>query len=733
MTPKETLQAVSALQDAIFSGQLREALETAARLARLVSRDDYFYRLESLAENYKTLLQYAWQGYEDPQRRHILNGISASLLLLADDLKQDLNDQSFPARAAERRALAAEFGDDAAVIAAKVGEIFFQREIDRLLETGNQVPIHVMDRVFRLIWFTGILSPAHQELIRSIGQDSQVLWHEKCLVVSALTMSLLNRFDPGKMILLLEAAESGEDQVSQRALVGVVLGILAYDRRIPLHSELEARIRLASSDESFRSAMEIILMQLLRARETEKITREFEEEVLPEMKKMMPKIEDKLQLTDPSEDEDMEGKNPGWKDIMDEVPGLFEKIEKFSRMQMEGGDVFMSTFSMLKRFDFFNLASNWFAPFHRDHPEISEGIEGLGESGNRLVESLEKAFYICNSDKYSFAINFRHIPEQQRTMIITHFEAEFAQISELASEEQVLDRSLLTNSVYIQYIQDLYRFFKLYPGRQATEDVFRRRIRLHSLPFFRSHLLRKAFQEKVAAFHFDNDHYEEAIGEYNALMEVRGPGREDFEKIGYCHQKAGRYREAVDHYRKAELFDNDHLWLLKKIGWCSLKLGEYRQALDCFREASALQPDDRTLQIQAGQCCLHLKDYEQALQVFIPLRYFDPENLRILRPIAYCHFVLGRPGQAAEVNAEILSVASPPTAFDLMNAANALLCLGRRDEALSLYRQALSMEKPGRAGLLEAFTEDEPYLVKNGIREEELPLIRDFLVYQAEN
>ncbi|MCK7518319.1 MAG: hypothetical protein MZV64_11635 [Ignavibacteriales bacterium] len=153
-----------------------------------------------------------------------------------------------------------------------------------------------------------------------------------------------------------------------------MLALIHYDSRILLYPELDHALRELFQDETLRAEAEMIFMQFLNARETERITKEFEEEVLPEMKKMMPKIEDKLQLGDITEASDMDDKNPGWKDMIEEVPGLFEKIERFSRMQMEGSDVFMGTFSMLKRFDFFNPIANWFMPFYKDNPVLSKSF-----------------------------------------------------------------------------------------------------------------------------------------------------------------------------------------------------------------------------------------------------------------------------------------------------------------------------------------------------------------------
>ncbi|MEI7897270.1 MAG: tetratricopeptide repeat protein [bacterium] len=732
MTRKEIEQRYQKVCDLIVSQHLKSALDELEKLSRFNTKADYYYQLETFSENYRTLLRYAFDGYHDPQQQNILDGLCASMLGMADEIRQALSDAELLAKRSVKNSLLQEFGDDPQVITARIEEMFFHREVEKLIEERPHSPITQVDQIFKLIWLTVKLTNDHVTLIQRIIRSEQVEWHEKCLVVSALTLSLLNYFDQNKFILLLEFTEAGENQVFQRALTGIILGMLLYDKRMVFYPDLIARFKILASDESIIPEVELILMQLLMARETDKITREFEEEVLPEMKKMMPKIEDKLQLNDLTEDEELEGKNPGWKDMIEEVPGLIEKIEKFSKMQMEGGDVFMSTFQMLKRFDFFNAISNWFVPFHRDHPEIRNSFSEKEDINNRLLESLEKAFYICNSDKFSFAINFRAIPDQQRTMIVTNFEAEFAQMKEMASEEQLLDQSLVSNSIFIQYIQDLYRFFKLFPSRHEFDDVFQRKIRINDLYFYRNCFEREGFYEKLASFHFDNDHYYDAIDVYESLMLRHGPSHEHFEKIGYCYQKTGRFKKAVEYYRKAELYDADRQWILKKLGWCCLKLKDYSQALAYFKDAAALQPDEISLQMQVGQCYLNLKDYEQALHQYGKLRFFAPDNLKVLRPIAYCQFVMGKTDQAVESYAEILGLTSNPSAYDLMNAGNVRLCLGQRKEALHLYRQSLLQASPGLADLMEAFDEDAQFLVKNGIPAREIPLIRDYLVFQTE-
>ena len=142
---------------------------------------------------------------------------------------------------------------------------------------------------------------------------------------------------------------------------------------------------------------------------------------------------------------------------------------------------------------------------------------GNEDLNQRLFDSLEHAFYICNSDKYSFVLNFQAIPAQQRNLIVTNFEAELAQMKEMASEEQMLDQSLGENAIIIQYIQDLYRFFKIFPNRGEFEDIFRKKISFKDLYFYKTFFEQEQFTLKLAEFYFEKGHFYEAIDLFEYL------------------------------------------------------------------------------------------------------------------------------------------------------------------------------------------------------------------------
>ncbi len=734
MEKKDINRRFQKVRNDINEGRIKSALDALGALIRNMNRSDYLFDLENISENYKSLLNYAFEGVIDQDRKDILKKISASVLSLADDVRDDLTAKDYPQKNIEKAVIMRLLGDDPQAFSDRLEEYLSEKNLQQILKETGTSPTEAkpIDNIFRLIWLNHKMKDTSAEKVRFIAHSTLLEKQEKCLVVSALTLSLLDFFDPQKIILLMEFVAEHEMEVYQRSLTGLGLVLIWYDKRISFYPEIMVRLDELSQDESIQQDMEALLLQLLMAQETESIVKSFEEEVLPDMKKMMPKFEDKLQLDNIFGEEDLEGKNPDWKEMIDEVPGLFERIEKFTRMQMEGGDVFLSTFSQLKRFDFFTHMSNWFVPFYADHPDLKANESDQEQIFNRLLEGLGRAFYLCNSDKYSFALNFNAVPPQQRSMIMTYFEAELEQMKDMASEEDILSPSAASNAVFIQYIQDLYRFFKLYPFHNEFNDIFQKKIRFIELYFYKTFFERDNFTARLAAFYFDNNHYPEAIEINKYLLDKEGPKSEYYEKIGYSYQKLHKFPEAIEFYKKAELFDSNRLWILKKLGWCSLKIEDYTNALRYFEECAQVQPDDLTIQAQIGQCHLSLKNFEESLNSYLKVFYFQPENLKVLRPIAYCQFILGKLVQAEESYEKILSENEAPGPFDLMNAGHVKLCLNKRNEALLLYKKSKSDLFFATNSFQAAFEEDMPYLLINGISKEDLPLLMDFLLFQVE-
>ena len=148
-----------------------------------------------------------------------------------------------------------------------------------------------------------------------------------------------------------------------------------------------------------------------------------------------------------------------WEDFFSDSPNVYKKLEEFSNLQMDGSDVFMGAFSMLKRFGFFESFTNWFLPFYKTHPEIKKSISNIDQQfdWDSFFEGIEKAPVMCNSDKYSFCLNLGFMPDMQKTMMLEYFNMELTQMKEVSDTENLHNTDSKDKTVFTQYIQEIGR------------------------------------------------------------------------------------------------------------------------------------------------------------------------------------------------------------------------------------------------------------------------------------
>lgn len=103
-------------------------------------------------------------------------------------------------------------------------------------------------------------------------------------MVSAVFMGLMEQYDERRMLFLMDAYASADDEVSVRALCGMLVGMWLYRTR---HMSQRLRNRLAALKDMPGWTLDVRMatMQFVRSRDTERITRKFNEEVIPEMMK----------------------------------------------------------------------------------------------------------------------------------------------------------------------------------------------------------------------------------------------------------------------------------------------------------------------------------------------------------------------------------------------------------------------------------------------------------------
>jgi tetratricopeptide (TPR) repeat protein len=718
MKPQEINQAYSRIIGSLDNKELKSAFDS---LQELISANREYAaqdKLNELQNTYKYMLRYRIEGVQDPMQHQIYRNLQISVYELADGLRRSLlGDISSLSYYACRRKLQmsppVSFGE----LHSRLSAHYRTNDLPQYEAT--------LALLFNRIWVSDVLSPDDYVAIKEITEDASLPHTTGCQVASALTMGLLAAFDKEKLMLLFDAAHSKmRKEIRIRALIGVLLTLYLYKSRTALYPQIGNRLDALAEEAGFTRILRTIILRFILARETEKITRKWEDEIIPEMIKLNPKLirsirEEELNL-DPAE-----GTNPEWENILPDSP-LGKKMEEISELQQEGADVMHSTFIHLKHFPFFQNVCNWFMPFTPEHSLLN--MRNLPDDKRKkdAMTTLTLSPSMCNSDKYSLYLSIMQMPKQIRKKLME-------QVCGLAHDMQeqrrgeLNDKQRQTETIAGQYIKDLYRFFKLYPQHLDFEDIFVLPLDFHNLPALQPYLSDEESLTVIADYYLQKNYFDDALIIYTRLSETRPDSDTLFQKTGYCKQMKGDSGGALEAYLHAHLLNAESIWLIRRIAGCYRALKQPKEALAYYRQYEELNPNNLAVQLSIGHCYMELKEYGEALKYYFKVDYLDAKSHKAWRPIAWCSFLAGKYDQARRYYKKIFT--DTPDMHDCLNAGHTEWALHNIKGSLAYYKQAIQSGDSNFHKFREELLQDMPHLVAAGIEEAEFPLMLDQLQY----
>lgn len=376
-------------------------------------------RLEQVQTSYSYMLQYMRQGIEDPERKKLYLKLLTDTFEIADQARVALLDDISSRYYHECRIHRTEaltpyttgmilhilesFNDDLAV-SGLVSEQNMNEVLKRHEDTQKFM--------FLQTWTNSAWTPEDESDAQAMLKSELMPVHDLCLFTSAVMLSLMECFDIRKLFWLMDAYRHTNVQVSQRALVGLVFILYIYAARLEFYPGIVNRIAQLTDDTSFRQDVLRIHIQILLSQETEKIDKKMREEIIPEMLKNMPMRNMKFGFEE--SDEEKDDINPDWADAI-EKSGLGDKIREMNELQLEGADVYMSTFANLKLYPFFREPHNWFYPFDKQHSSVINEYR----NNDSLLDLILQSGFFCNGDKYSLFFTMQQLPPNQRNMMLS--------------------------------------------------------------------------------------------------------------------------------------------------------------------------------------------------------------------------------------------------------------------------------------------------------------------------
>jgi len=468
--------------------RLKEALMQLESLLWQCPDWDLRTRLEQLQTSYKYMLEYMKQGANDPDRWNLYQKMVADTWGIADQSRLLMLDNAssryyHEVRRTPRSAdlsnygiktilhILESFNDDLAV-----SGLLSDEKMDEVLRRHEDT----LKFMFIRTWTNSAWTPEDEEDAKAMLASELLPGDDLCLFVSALTLSLMECFDIRKIMWLLNAYEHPNVNVSQRALVGTMIIFHIYRSRLSFYPELIKRVDLMEEIPSFREDVARIYRQMLLCQETEKIDKKMREEIIPEMLKNVSSMKN-MRFGFEENDEENNDMNPDWEDAF-EKSGLGDKLREMNELQLEGADVYMSTFAALKNYPFFREVHNWFYPFSKQQSNVLKAMKQAGNQGGSLLDLILQSGFFSNSDKYSLFFTIHQLPQSQQDMMLSQLnEQQVAELAEKSNVETMKNYPLMTTRIMMKgttFIEeplknikcDLGIFLDVYPLDNISDD-----------------------------------------------------------------------------------------------------------------------------------------------------------------------------------------------------------------------------------------------------------------------
>lgn len=641
--------------------------------------------VDSLGETYRYMTHYMLEGARDDSRPTLLADIRERLHSLSDQALR-----------------AAEAVDNSGYYYSLLRFTDYRQErpADILREYGNAVSELSLaeaagnDTSEMRRRIEGLQTRLFDSLFTSLGNDRDYAdlsayitsgyadGSMAALAVAALSLSLLMFYDRAKMNTLLDIYEAGvSDRFTARALTGIVLAMTAHASRIKDDPKMTARLSLWNDDIMTYSRLRQVIRVIVGTKDTQRIADKMKNEVIPELMKLRPEIISRLRQGPIDPDTATLENNPEWEELLAKSD-LSKKMQELSEMQSDGGDLLMVTFSNLKNFPFFNTAANWFLPFDSRHSEV-----GLSDDMRRFIDGLAGiGGMICDSDLYSLALAAARMPESQRNMVTSQMSAQIEQLSEEAKSVALKSSAPGFDSQVLLFVRSLYRFFKLFRKRDGLRDPFATPLVFTQLPVIGEMMSDDDILSLIGEFYFKRKFYNDSL----PLLEAVAAGNPEdstlWEKIGFCHQQAGRMAPALECYEKAALFKAPGPWLTNRLAFVNRRLGNHAQAAEYYARALDMDPDNVRTIMNLGNAKMEAGDTAGALSHYYHANYLRADDPKIMRAIAWAELLNGNFAKSSDYYSRI--IAEGPAQSDYLNAGHAALLQSDLKEAVRFYQLA---------------------------------------------
>ena len=705
-------KAIGCLMDKRLSNAIDVLEQLYSQRPSLIGHGEF----DSIKSDYQLMVDYMGKGFPDSHRESLYKTLLQRLYRVTADLEISWRCKNVSAyansfRVADHlntshdfvRTVLEAFVSDVALLSLQPEETREEKSKE-LYERHHSF----INRLFNALWTSCQWTDNDSSFYTDLLLSPTVVSADQQVIVSAISLSAMNQFDINKFKTLVKVYQAASDQhVKQRALVGWVLSIF---EGMDIFPEQDAIIHELCSSQAVVKELLTLQIQFFYSSDAEKDNDKIQRDIMPDIMRnsnltigrlgIMEKEEDALEsiLHQDADEERMEQ--------------LEEKVRKMMDMQKQGSDIYFGGFRQMKQFPFFYDMVNWFTPFYLDHPALRPVIQKLGDT--KFLETLMNRSNFCESDRYSLAFALEQIINQLPSNIKEAIGSD-AMLGPLAESDDTEDAI----SIRRTYLQDLYRFFRLYPTANNFINPFEDsgkgdfvgdtffftyksfigtgldEVKLRLAMHLYKHQQMTELADLLTTFQSDDPRY--------AIL------------MGYTNISLGKAEYAYPFFDKALKIEPDNQWALKGKARAALESEDYHTAEEVYALLLALEPNNKNYTMNRCVALLKLGRTSEVREELFRLDYQYPNDMNVKRILAWAMLSDKSLDKAAQLYESLLSTS--PANEDYLNAGYCQWAKGDMKRAVELFREWMRKSGNDTEQLLDEFRNDTDTLMKYGISE----------------
>lgn len=744
MSRNETISRLRNINDDISAGHLNTAFDQMLALAEQKMQWEVGADIKTATANYGYMLSYFAKGIVDPDLERIFVRMQLEAWTLFDRLRRAIDIPGHSSQYFDIVRLQKLRGESLeALLAAYYAAIDADADLVSALASesegtsyrGQKPKEEALKALFEYVWTSHPLKEEQLELliqgIESVATKGEELDTETYAtsIIAALMLGDMQYADKGRQIVMARLYMTYADtkpRIAASALCALAIMLFRHRRR-PLGSQLTDILASVAETATWNRDFKTITLEMVRTRNTENVDRAMRDVIIPGVSKIRDSLMDQIKDGNlPAEGikvEDLEKleANPEWENML-EHSGIADGLRRMGEMQQDGADIFMSTFAHLKNYSFFNDVANWFIPYNPEHSSVVNSSYGNGG----IAQLVEKLTFLCDSDKYSMVLSADIVPQAQRDLVVNQLLHNTEQIAEAAdpNEANMSERDVAVRRAARSFLQNYYRFVKLYRRKGEFADPYREGLNLLIVPALAPYMHDRSIISLLGEYYFKYEYWEDALTAFQSLEEAdAAPEATLYQKIGYCHEQSGDISAALAAYEHAELLNDNSRWLLRRLAYTNRRLGRHGQALTYYKRLSEAAPEDANAILALAYAYIRLSRWSKALNLLRKVEFTDAEDTRLWRPMAWVLFALGDYESARKywqrINTEDL------TTEDHLNIGHLEAATSNIREALTHYR--LAQPDDNTEALIRRLEADGDILRSAGITPVKMTLIEEAL------